>query len=146
MSWGTPPVFTTGQVAASTDLNTISGDLAVLANRVGLYSVGSAMVGSPPGNTQPNFFLIAGVAGVTLNGSSQGTLVWPAGFPNGLQTVVMTPIDSGGNNFGIAQLVGGGANTAGAGFTGYAILAGGSPSVVGMGAGNVLVAYFVVGF
>ena len=83
------PTHAVGDVLSSPDWNT----LTPLNTSIGLFGVGSAISGSPPAGTAPNFLPQCGTSVVTTSGGI-ATITFPSTFPNGVVTVLPAPGDA----------------------------------------------------
>lgn len=91
MPTNTPlPTVSTGNVIAAATTN----DTAALNTCVGLFAVGTGLIGSPPSANAPNWQIQA-ASTVTSASSGFFTVTFPTAFPNGLLTVI---ICNGDNN------------------------------------------------
>jgi len=84
MSWVSPPTFVAGTVCTASNLNAVSGDVALLPNSLQLTSAGTASVGVAPAIGTPAFQCKVGVfVGSTAAGGTF-TVTFPSAFPNGI--------------------------------------------------------------
>jgi len=65
--------------------------MSEVVTSVGIAAVGAAFSGSPPG--AGGYMLQAGTTNITCS-SGGGTMSWPATFPNGVLTVLLSMGDS----------------------------------------------------
>jgi len=83
MTYSPPPTFTVGEVATSTDLNTMSGDIASLAAATFPIGISGAAAGTPPA-AGPGFKWQAGYVSTTADASGNLGVTFPTSFPAGV--------------------------------------------------------------
>ena len=93
-TWGTPPSFSVGSDATSQQMNTMAGDLSVLAQGITLAGAGTTVVAGTLSGwssaTPGNAIIQCGATNFSYTSGTNSTLTFPVTFPNALISAVCT--------------------------------------------------------